>query len=70
LIEALFAQIPILASDVGGNEEIVGESCVFDLNNKEIFLQKFQNLEIPKTKREIFTIEKMIKEYLNLFGSF
>jgi glycosyltransferase involved in cell wall biosynthesis len=70
LIEALFAQIPILASDVGGNEEIVGESYVFNLSNKEDFLEKFQKLEIPKTKREVFTIEKMIKEYLNLFGSF
>jgi glycosyltransferase involved in cell wall biosynthesis len=70
LIEALFTQIPILASDVGGNEEIVGESCIFDLGNKEDFLKKFQKLEIPKAKREVFTIEKMIKEYLNLFGSF
>jgi glycosyltransferase involved in cell wall biosynthesis len=70
LIEALFAQIPILASDVGGNEEIVGKNCVFDLNNKEIFLQKFQNLEIPKAKKEIFILERMIKEYLNLFRSF
>jgi glycosyltransferase involved in cell wall biosynthesis len=70
LIEALFAKIPILASDVGGNKEIVGESYVFNLNNKEDFLEKFQKLEIPKTKREVFTIEKMIKEYLNLFGSF
>jgi glycosyltransferase involved in cell wall biosynthesis len=70
LIEALFAQIPILTSDVGGNKEIVGENCVFDLNNKENFFQKFQRFEIPKTKREIFIFERMIKEYLNLFQSF
>ncbi|MGC8776278.1 MAG: glycosyltransferase, partial [Minisyncoccia bacterium] len=66
LIEALFAQIPILASNVGGNKEIIGEDFVFQLNNKKTFLEKFKNLQIPKLKNE-FKINNMIKNYLQVF---
>jgi glycosyltransferase involved in cell wall biosynthesis len=70
LIEALFAQIPILASDVGGNKEIVGEDFVFELNNKTDFLLKFKMiLESSQkiTKKEEFTLLSMISNYLQLF---
>ncbi|MGC9031611.1 MAG: glycosyltransferase [Minisyncoccia bacterium] len=66
LIEALFARIPILASDVGGNKEIVGKDCVFELNNKEEFLEKMKNQKIPEPKDD-FKINGMIKNYLQLF---
>jgi glycosyltransferase involved in cell wall biosynthesis len=64
LIEALFAQIPILASDVGGNKEIIDEECVF--KNKEEFLEKIEKLKIPKFK-DIFRIEKMCSNHLELY---
>jgi glycosyltransferase involved in cell wall biosynthesis len=66
LIEALFAQIPILTSDVGGNKEIVGENCVFDLNNKEDFLEKLKAPKIPE-KNEIFNLKITIENYLKIF---
>jgi len=70
LIEALFAQIPILASDVGGNREIVGEDFVFELNNKNDFLSKFKMLlqssqEI--SRKNEFSLSTMISSYLQLF---
>jgi glycosyltransferase involved in cell wall biosynthesis len=67
LIEALFAQIPILASDVGGNKEIVGRECIF--KNKKEFLEKIKSPKLPKTKREIFELENMVKEYLKVYQS-
>lgn len=66
LIETLFAKIPVLASNVGGNEEIVGKECVFELNNKKEFLEKFKDPKIPKTNLEIFKIEKMTENYYKL----
>jgi len=68
LIEALFSQIPILASDVGGNKEIVGENNVFC--SKEDFLKKIENLTLPKRETEIFKIEKIVKNYLKAYRSF
>jgi len=70
LIEALFAKISILASDVGGNKEIVGEDFVFKLDNKTDFLLKFKMIlessqKIPK--KEEFTLLSMISNYLQLF---
>jgi glycosyltransferase involved in cell wall biosynthesis len=70
LIEALFAQIPILASDVGGNKEIAGENFVFEINNKTDFLLKFKMIlessqKMPK--KEEFTLLSMISNYLQLF---
>jgi glycosyltransferase involved in cell wall biosynthesis len=70
LIEALFAQIPILASDVGGNKEIVGENFIFEINNKTNFLLKFKMiLESSQKilKKEEFTLLSMISNYLQLF---
>jgi glycosyltransferase involved in cell wall biosynthesis len=65
LIEALFAQIPILASHVGGNKEIVGKECVF--KNEKEFLEKIKTPRLPKTKREIFELENMVKGYLKVY---
>ncbi|GIW65424.1 MAG: hypothetical protein KatS3mg093_403 [Candidatus Parcubacteria bacterium] len=68
LIEALFAQIPILASDVGGNKEIVGEECVYGFNNKNDFLIKFQNFQLPPKERvNNFQIDNTINNYLNIY---
>jgi len=68
LIEALFAQIPILASDVGGNKEIIKKENTFKLNDKNDFLNK---IKIVKTTSQIhlenFQLEKMVSGYLNLF---
>jgi len=68
LIEALFAQIPILASDVGGNKEIIKKENTFKLNDKNDFLNK---IKIVKTTSQIhlenFQLEKMVSDYLNLF---
>jgi glycosyltransferase involved in cell wall biosynthesis len=70
LIETLFAQVPILASDVGGNKEIAGEDFVFELDNKNDYLLKFKTIlessqEIQK--KEEFSLLSMISNYLQLF---
>ncbi|MEM1578028.1 MAG: glycosyltransferase, partial [Candidatus Pacearchaeota archaeon] len=66
LIESLFAKIPILASDVGGNKEIISENCIFQ--EKKNFLEKFKNLPFPLRNEENFKKEKMISQYLDLFS--
>jgi glycosyltransferase involved in cell wall biosynthesis len=74
LIEVLFAQIPILAADVGGNKEIVGEDAIFKFENQEKFLIKFKNLIHSSVFKDSFKIEKMIDQYLQIYfgdkGSF
>lgn len=47
LIETLFAGLPILTSDVGGNKETVGalESEIYQLDDSKEFLSKFENLQ-------------------------
>ncbi len=69
LIEALFAQIPILASDVGGNKEIVSKECVYEFNNKNEFLEKIKELKIPFIKKVNFNLENMIENYKNIYLS-
>ncbi len=79
LIEAIFAEIPILASDVGGNKESVGGSSkqVFILNDIEDYIKKL--LEIKKNRshfieyntslKKNFTLEKMVSKYKALYDS-
>lgn len=79
LIEAVFAEIPILASNVGGNIENIGGDIrqVFELNNIDDYINKL--IEIKKNKSQFvehniklkknFTLEKMVQEYVNLYDS-
>lgn len=68
LIEALFAEIPILASNVGGNKEIIGKENVFTLNSEEEILNKIKNLpKIDSERKNKFTLSQMIKSYLALY---
>lgn len=69
LIEALFAKIPVLASRVGGNEEIVGKGCVYEWDDKEELLEKIRNPQIPSKGKEVFKIEKMVQAYFDLLNS-
>ncbi len=79
LIEALTAKIPILATRVGGNAEILAndDNQLYELNNLKDFLKKFKTLAIDKDKRQQaakhnleqsrkFSQEKMIKKYIDL----
>lgn len=79
LIEAVFAEIPILASNVGGNIENVGgaEDQVFELNNaydyinklSEIQKNKSHYIEFNKNLKKEFSLDQMVKEYINLYRS-
>ncbi len=77
LIEALYAEIPILVSRVGGNPDVVGnsDSQLFVLDNYDDYIVKL--LEIKRNKQEIinfnssirqkFSLENMMHQYKKLF---
>lgn len=71
LLEAQQANIPILASDVGGNREVLQDSkFLFTVNDTSDFLKKFT--ELPSAtynypKNVNFSLDKMIKEYLKVY---
>ncbi len=81
LIEMLFAGLPILASDVGGAREQLGnDAMLFPLNNKKEYLNKLQNLienenlraftaERSAQMSQKFTIQKTAEGYSALFDS-
>lgn len=77
LIEAIFAQIPILASDVGGNFEIVGAGSdqLFNLNDSNDFLRKMLKIKHDNNFyikgnikiREQLSLNKMTENYYNFY---
>ena len=68
LIEAVLAQIPALASDVGGNSEVIGNDNCFDLSNGEDLMDKLsKSINIPKDI-ERFSLNKMVKKYIEVYG--
>jgi glycosyltransferase involved in cell wall biosynthesis len=70
LIEALFAEIPIIASDVGGNKEIIDQENVYKLNDEKELLEKILNSKpSDKSLKENFKIETTINNYLKVYLS-
>lgn len=79
LIEALFSGVPILASDVGGNSEVLMESPeqLYELNDKKDFLNKFTTLQKGEVEERVisknnknkskFRAEEMAEKYLGVY---
>ncbi len=73
LIEALFANVPTLVSNVGGNnEQFPLDENLFKLNDNNDFIKKIKNLinnkkEVYYQEAKLFTIEETAKNYLKLF---
>ena len=80
LMETLFAGVPILTTNVGGNAEIVANSFqqLYELNNQTDFLKKFKNLifnphfcqkivEQNKISAQQFLIKKTVDKYLKIY---
>lgn len=67
LIETLFAQVPALATNVGGNIEILGEKNVYQTDNQKEFIAKLKNLTLSENKSKEFSTEKMVQKYLKTY---
>jgi glycosyltransferase involved in cell wall biosynthesis len=79
LIEALSSAVPILASDVGGNSELLAdERELFQLNNINDFISKFKAIidntdakakltEHNHQQSKIFDIDNTAKKYLAIY---
>ncbi|MFZ2310319.1 MAG: glycosyltransferase [Patescibacteria group bacterium] len=67
LIEAISAGIPVIASRVGGSEEIVGVSNCFKLNDQADFLRLVKNAKPVATINQPFTLQQMVDGYLRVY---
>jgi glycosyltransferase involved in cell wall biosynthesis len=85
ILEAMSYGLPVLASMVGGNGELIvdGEvGCLYPADDLEAFLEKFDELyRSPELRRQLgsraqeyvrenFGLEKMMDKYQNVFGNF
>ena len=68
LLEAMFSEVSVLASDCGGNSELLDSNFLFDYNDEEVIIQKVTQVlrgKISKKNKfdEIqFRFENMIKK--------
>ncbi len=79
LIEAIYANVPILATKVGGNVDIVDndERQLFTLDNREEYIQKLNFIKLNGNTiiqnhikmKEIFSLKNMVNNYKQLFES-
>ncbi len=67
LIETVQAEVPVLASDVGGNKEVIGEENCFNLNDKEDFLDKLKRGYIKQDNQNKFPIALTVDKYVSLY---
>jgi glycosyltransferase involved in cell wall biosynthesis len=81
LIEAIQSQCPVLASNVGGNPELIQEGengGLFEYNNKEEIKEKIQwalvnatpawSKKVSEKFRKDFSLDKMIQETIEVFN--
>jgi len=63
LIEALFAGLPIIATDVGGSRETVEiEEEIYQLDDQKEFLKKFEQILVPEVREKIILKNKLQAE--------
>jgi glycosyltransferase involved in cell wall biosynthesis len=67
LVEVIFSGIPVLASDVGGNREIIGIENCFELNNEKEFIKKFKRIPVVNVDESLFAADFMVKDYINIY---
>ncbi len=67
LMEAVAAEILVLASRVGGNEEIIGAENCFALDSQEEFLEKLISAEKAKSEAKRFASKEMVEEYRQIY---
>ena len=66
LIETLFAKIPALATNVGGNAEILGKDHVY--SNKNEFIKKIKKSPEDHFQSQQFSLEQMTKKYIEIYA--
>lgn len=79
LIEAIFADVPILATKVGGNVDIVNndDRQLYSLNNEKEYIQKLDFIRINGNTitqnhalmKKVFSLKNMVNNYKQLFES-
>lgn len=70
LIEAYLADIKAMASDVGGNREIIGLENCFHLNDWNNFVEIFKEIlikEKPINNEEKFSVREMADKYIDVY---
>ncbi|MFA6513909.1 MAG: glycosyltransferase [Patescibacteria group bacterium] len=67
LIEAGFSDISILASDVGGNSEIVNAENCFIFDDQKDFLDKLSKNMVARIDQAPFSAKVMIKRYQEIY---
>src|SRR4030042_2913741 len=83
LLEALFAQVPILTTRVGGNPEVLDyfDHQLYSLDNRDEFLRKFKLIIEDRSLREDiirrakinanrYLLENTVKEYLEIYKQY
>jgi glycosyltransferase involved in cell wall biosynthesis len=70
LIEAAKSGVPVLASRVGGNEEIVGAENCFELNDQAGFLEKIKSAAPVNLEAGRFGLEEMTVAYAKIYAAF
>ncbi|MCD4693972.1 glycosyltransferase [bacterium] len=79
LIETLFAGIPVLAKNVGGNQETLpSASEIYRLDDKEDFIERFKELTLKDMQEKImkqnfensknFLLKKTLEEYIKIYS--
>ncbi|MDR3582700.1 MAG: glycosyltransferase [Candidatus Pacebacteria bacterium] len=74
LEECLFAETPVLVSNVGGNGEITTARSLYALDDKAGFIEKFAEAAADPSlyvcdpgKKDLFSLDTMSKNYAELF---
>lgn len=67
LIETLFAQIPVVASDLPGNIEVIGENNTYQGGDINSFLGKLKNVSLTSRDSSQFGINNLVDEYLKVY---
>lgn len=72
IMEAMHAKLPIIASDIKGNNDLLPKESLYQLNNLNDFITKLKNTKTEKVNYDIdkYKLENVLEENVEIYLSF
>ena len=69
ILEAMKANLPIVASKIKGQKDILPEECLYEFGDEDGFIKCLENLSQPSYNLEKYELDRVLDENMEIYNS-